>query len=137
MDRVRIRAREQVSNRREQPQESLQEVTPAPPGEAGVQKFVHSITVRYSTNLYGTVHNMVESAHIAQDFTYLSSSDFVRAALRAYKNGMVLTEVSTDGAKRETKLRVDDELYRFYQSLPKGIRSKLVERAIRTLIKNA
>ncbi|MDD9999674.1 MAG: hypothetical protein OXQ89_18195 [Rhodospirillaceae bacterium] len=137
MDRVRIRAREQVSNRREQPQEYLQQVTPAAPGEAGMQKFVHSITVRYSTNLYGTLHNMIESAHIAQDFTYLSPSDFVRAALRAYKNGMVLTEVSADGAKRETKLRVDDELYRFYQSLPKGIRSKLVERAIRTLIKNA
>ena len=46
-------------------------------------------------------------------------------------------ETSSGGAKRETKLRVDDELYRFYQSLPKDVRSKLLERAIRTLIKNA
>lgn len=137
MDRVKIRARKRVSNSWEQPQESLQQAAPAIPDEADVRRFAHSITVRYSTDLYSTVHNMIESAHIAQDFTYLSSSDFVRAALRAYRDGMVLTEVSADGAKRETKLRVDDELYRFYRSLPKGVRSKLVERAIRTLIKNA
>lgn len=136
MDRVRIRAREQNRHRREQLQESLQQVTPAIRDEADARRFSYSITVRYSTNLYGTVHNMIESSHIAQDFTYLSPSDFVRAALRAYKEGMVLTEVGVDSAKRETKLRVDEELYRFYQSLPKGIRSKLLERAIRTLIKN-
>ncbi len=130
MDRVRIRAREQTRG-------ALQQAAPAAWDETDARRFTHSITVRYSINLYSTVRNMIESALIAQDFTYLSPSDFVRAALRAYKEGMVLTEVSADGAKRETKLRVDDELYRFYQSLPKGIRSQLLERAIRTLLKRA
>ena len=136
MDRVRIKAREQIRDRQEQPRAPLQQVAPELRDGADARRFTHSITVRYSTYLYSTVHNMIESAHIAEDFTYLSPSDFVRAALRAYKEGMVLTEISVDGAKRETKLRVDDELYRFYQSLPKGIRSKLLERAIRTLIKS-
>ena len=130
MDRVRIRAREQT-------RDALQQAASAAWDETDARRFTHSITVRYSINLYSTVRNMIESALIAQDFTYLSPSDFVRAALRAYKEGMVLTEVSADGAKRETKLRVDDELYRFYQSLPKGIRSQLLERAIRTLLKRA
>lgn len=130
MDRVRIRAREQIRG-------ALQQAASAAWNEADTQRLTHSITVRYSMNLYSTVRNMIESALIAQDFTYLSPSDFVRAALRAYKEGMVLTEVSAGDAKRETKLRVDDELYRFYQSLPKGIRSQLLERAIRTLLKRA
>ena len=136
MNRVRIKAREQTRGRQEQPRESLQQAAPPVWDETGARRFPYSIAIRYSTNLYSTVHNMIESAHIVQDFTYLSPSDFVRAALRAYKEGMVLTEISAGGTKRETKLRVDDELYRFYQSLPKGIRSKLLERAIRTLIKN-
>ena len=132
MDRVKIKARD----RQEHPRAPSQHLAPEIRDEADARRFTHSITVRYSTHLYITVHNMIESAHIAQDFTYLSPSDFVRAALRAYKEGMALTEISANGAKRETKLRVDDELYRFYHSLPKGIRSKLLERAIRTLIKS-
>jgi hypothetical protein len=44
----------------------------------------YSITVRYDTLLYDTLQNMIRSAHTAQDFTYTSLADFIRAALRAY-----------------------------------------------------
>src|SRR5438045_1441041 len=76
----------------------------------------HSITVRYGTLLYDTVQNMIRSSHTAQDFTYASPADFIRTALKAYKDGMVLTELEQDGPKLETSIRVDQELWLFYKT---------------------
>lgn len=73
---------------------------------------------------------MIRSAHTAQDFTYASPADFIRAALRAYKNGMALTELDQGGAKLETSLRVDRDLWLFYKALPGRMRSKILERTI-------
>ena len=95
----------------------------------------YSITVRYDTFLHDTLQNMIRSSHTAQDFTYASLADFIRAALRAYKDGMVLTEVDQGGPKLETSLRVDRELWLFYKSLPGRMRAKILERVIRTFIK--
>ena len=95
----------------------------------------YSITVRYGTFLYDTLQNMIRSSHTAQDFTYTSPADFIRAALRAYKDGMVLTELDQSGPKLETSLRVDRELWLFYKSLPGRMRSKILERVIRTFMK--
>jgi Arc/MetJ-type ribon-helix-helix transcriptional regulator len=135
MERVRIKARERSGKKLAALREVSQDITPAARDTSESQGFNHSITVRYGTMLYDTIQNAVESAHATQDFTFVSPSDFVRAALKAYKEGMSLTELDIPGAKRETKLRVDDELYQFYQELPKGMRSRLLERAIRTYIK--
>jgi hypothetical protein len=96
----------------------------------------YSITVRYDTMLYDTLQNMIRSAHTAQDFTYPSLADFIRAALRAYKAGMVLTELDQKGPKTETSLRVDRELWLFYKSLPGRMRAKILERVIRTFMKH-
>jgi hypothetical protein len=95
----------------------------------------YSITVRYDTLLYDTLQNMIRSSHTAQDFTYTSLADFIRAALRAYKNGMVLTELDQNGPKLETSLRVDQDLWHFYKDLPGRMRSKILERVIRTFMK--
>jgi uncharacterized protein (DUF4415 family) len=95
----------------------------------------HSITVRYDTLLYDTLQNMILSSHTAQDFTYTSIADFIRAALRAYKDGMVLTELDRNGPKTETSIRVDQDLWLFYKSLPRRMRTKILERAIRTFMK--
>jgi hypothetical protein len=78
---------------------------------------------------------MMRSAHTAQDFTYTSIADYIRAALVAYKDGMVLTELDQHGPKMETSLRVDKELWLFYKTLPDRMRSKILERAIRTFMK--
>jgi hypothetical protein len=94
----------------------------------------YSITVRYDTLLYDTLQNMIRSAHTAQDFTYTSLADFIRAALRAYKDGMVLTELDQSGPKMETSLRVERDLWLFYKSLPGRMRSKILERVIRTFM---
>jgi hypothetical protein len=108
-------------------------------GESSVEKDLtrYSITVRYDTLLYDTLQNMIRSAHTAQDFTYTSLADFIRAALRAYKNGMVLTELDQSSPKMETSLRVDRDLWLFYKSLPGRMRSKILERAIRTFMKQS
>jgi hypothetical protein len=97
----------------------------------------YSITVRYDTLLYDTLQNMIRSAHTAQDFTYTSLADFIRAALRAYKAGMVLTELDQNGPKTETSLRVERDLWLFYKSLPGRMRSKILERAIRTFMRQS
>ena len=95
----------------------------------------HSITVRYDTFLYDTLQNMIRSSHTAQDFTYASLADFIRAALKAYQDGMVLTEQDQGGPKLETSLRVNRELWLFYKSLPSRLRAKILERVIRTFMK--
>jgi hypothetical protein len=97
----------------------------------------YSITVRYDTLLYDTLQNMIRSAHTAQDFTYTSLADFIRAALRAYKDGMVLTELDQSGQKMETSLRVERDLWLFYKSLPGRMRSKILERVIRTFMRQS
>jgi hypothetical protein len=101
--------------------------------EKGGQRY--SVRVRYDTILYDTLQNMIRSSHAAQDFTYPSLADFIRAALQAYKDGMVLTELDQNGPKVETSLRVDRELWQFYKSLPDRMRPKILERVIRTFVK--
>jgi hypothetical protein len=101
--------------------------------EKGGQSY--SVRVRYDTILYDTLQNMIRSSHAAQDFTYPSLADFIRAALQAYKDGMVLTELDQNGPKVETSLRVNRELWQFYKSLPDRMRPKILERVIRTFVK--
>ena len=112
---------------------------PVTAGDSKAKKdnFQYSITVRYGTLLYDTLQNMIHSSHTAQDFTYTSLADFIRAALRAYEEGMVLTELDQNGPKTETSLRVDRELWLFYKALPGRLRSKILERAIRTFMKQS
>src|SRR5882672_2269620 len=112
---------------------------PVTAGERRAEKDTlrYPITVRYDTLLYDTLQNMMRSAHTAQDFTYTSLADFIRAALRAYKDGMVLTELDQNGPKMETSLRVERDLWLFYKALPGRMRSKILERAIRTFMKQS
>ena len=116
-------------------------VAPAAPAAAVQEETArggsyHSITVLYDTLLYDTLPHMIRSSHTAQDFTYPSLADFIRAALRAYKDGMVLTELDQNGPKRETSLRVDRELWLFYKALPGRMRSKILEWVLRTFMKH-
>ena len=59
-----------------------------------------TITTQFNTLLYTTIRNMLESAHAAQDFTFTSVSDVIRAALQAYQEGMPLTELVEKGPKK-------------------------------------
>jgi hypothetical protein len=107
---------------------------PAPePKRAGAYREV--IGIRCHTMLYNSIQNMLSASHAAQDFTYTSAVDFIRSALQAYKDGMVLTELDQKGEKTALTIRTDAELKNFYTSLPDRFRTKILERAIRTYMK--
>ncbi len=95
-------------------------------------------TLNFQINaiLYNTIQNIISSLHTSQDFTYVSASDFIRKALLSYKDGMELTELDEKGDKINTSIRVDQDFKDFYSNLPDRMRSKLIERSIRTYIKN-
>ena len=96
----------------------------------------HSITIQCNALLYNTLQNKIKALHTGNDFTYTSVTDLIRAALLAYQSGMELTEIEQPGKKKQTSIRVDDSLYKFYKSLPNQLRTKILEKAIRTFIKN-
>ena len=98
--------------------------------------YEHSITIQCNTLLYTTLQNTVKALHTGNDFTYTSVTDIIRAALKAYQEGMELTEIDQSGKKKQTSIRVDNSLYKFYKSLPNQLRTKIIEKAIRTYIKN-
>ena len=98
--------------------------------------YEHSITIQCNALLYTTLQNTIKALHTGNDFTYTSVTDIIRAALKAYQEGMELTELEQPGKKKQTSIRVDDSLYKFYKSLPNQLRTKILEKAIRTFIKN-
>ena len=102
----------------------------------GANTYDHSITIQCNTLLYTTIQNTVKALHTGNDFTYTSCTDIIRAAIKAYQEGMELTEIDQSGKKKQTSIRVDDSLYKFYKSLPNQLRTKIIEKAIRTYIKN-
>ncbi|HEY9828761.1 MAG TPA: hypothetical protein V6D19_25345 [Stenomitos sp.] len=98
--------------------------------------FTHSVTVQCNTLLYTTLQNMIASAHTGNDFTYTSVADVIRASLQAYKDGMELTELEERGTKKQTSIRLSTELYEFYKTWPSQLRTKILERVIRTFLSN-
>jgi len=78
---------------------------------------------------------MLAASHTAQDFTYTSIADLIRAALAAYRDGMPLTELEEKGEKLTTTIRVDRAIKDFYSSLPDRMRVRLLERALRSFLK--
>ena len=98
--------------------------------------YEHSITIQCNALLYTTLQNTIEALHTGNDFSYTSVTDMIRAALKAYQEGMELTEIDQSGKKKQTSIRVDNSLYKFYKSLPNQLRTKIIEKAIRTYIKN-
>ena len=98
-------------------------------------QFQYMIAIRCNSMLYNTIQNMLTASHASQDFTYTSVTDFIRHSLEAYREGMVLTELEEKGEKMFTTLRVDRVTQDFYRSLPDRMRVKILERAIRTFLK--
>jgi hypothetical protein len=85
--------------------------------------------------LYNTMQNMLSVAHTVQDFTHTIIADVIRAALGKYQQGMRLTEMDEPGDKLMTTVRVDRGTRDLYASLPARMRTKILERALRTFLK--
>ena len=99
--------------------------------------YTHLITIQCNILLYTTLQNTIQAMHTAGDFTYTSVADLIRSALMAYQKGMKLTETPTTGAKKQTSIRVNESLCQFYKGLPDQMRSKILERVIRTFMKES
>jgi hypothetical protein len=98
--------------------------------------YTQSLSIRCNTLLYTTIQNWLTVAHTAQDFTYTSVADVIRGALESYRQGMQLTELDELGDYKQTTIRVTKIQAEFYRGLPSQMRRKILERAIRTFIKN-
>jgi Arc/MetJ-type ribon-helix-helix transcriptional regulator len=96
----------------------------------------YTITLQFNTLLYTTLQNMISSAHTSNDFTYASVADVIRTALQAYADGMELRELDEKGERRNISIRMTKSQHDFYKSLPSRMGRKLVERAVRTFLKN-
>ena len=114
----------------------LEPVPEAPKPSPLVATHDYTITLQFNTLLYMTLQNMISSAHTANDFTYTSVADVIRTALQAYADGMELTELDEKGDRRNISIRMTKSQYDFYKSLPNRMGRKLVERAVRTFLKN-
>ena len=73
------------------------------------------MTLNFQINaiLYNTIQNIISSLHTSQDFTYVSSADFIRKTLCSYKVGIEFTELGEKGEKINTSVGVDQDLKDF------------------------
>ena len=94
------------------------------------------ITVRLSILLIDTLKNIIISNKAGGNFEYTNVSDLIRNALNSYKNGMILIVQRTKDEKKETSLRVTQELKDFYSNLLQNTKSEIIERAVNTYIKH-
>jgi hypothetical protein len=128
---MELKARKKAAASRKQsaPRQRRRDPQPKP------DSYPYLLTIRCNTLLYNTLQNMLSSAHTAQDFTFTSVADVIRAALAKYQQGMRLTEMDEPGEKLMTTVRVDRGTRDFYASLPARLRTKILERALRTFLK--
>lgn len=104
--------------------------------EDSAELMIEVLPIRLNEVLYNTIRNSIIASHAALDFTHTSVADVVRNALQAYKDGMEPVELAQEGKKVATTVRVSAELKEFYDNMPNRMRTKLVERAVRTYLKN-
>lgn len=98
----------------------------------GIGGYPHDLSVRINALLYEVVDDFVISANTGGDYRYTSTADFIRAALHDHKEGKKLETRAESGQKKRMTLRVDDGLKAHYEGLPRGKRTEILERAIRT-----
>jgi hypothetical protein len=133
---MKLRARDQkkASQEPEQAKSDTKEISAQV--EEKKQAYTELIQIQVNTLLYDTLQNMVNVSITGQDFSFTSVTDFIRAALEAYKNGMKLIEQDQPGDRKQTSMRVTKELHEFYKTIPNRLKRTVLERAIRTFIKN-
>ncbi|WNE40882.1 MAG: hypothetical protein mread185_000339 [Mycoplasmataceae bacterium] len=97
-----------------------------------------TITWRCPNLLLTRAKNSLVSKKNSGNYSLANFSDLVRQSLLAYQQGMKLTEPRDDNSPRKViAVCLDQELFNFYNSLPAGNRSAILERVLASyLIKN-
>jgi predicted DNA-binding antitoxin AbrB/MazE fold protein len=96
----------------------------------------YTIPIRVNSSLYDTLQESLDSLNTLGDYSYTSIADIIRKSLVAYQEGMELTEIALNsGDKITTSIRVDENVYKFHKKLPNRKKTEILERAVRTFIK--
>ncbi|MDR1670309.1 MAG: hypothetical protein LBR43_01100 [Spiroplasmataceae bacterium] len=75
--------------------------------------------------------NSLISRQAGGDYSLTNFSDLIRQSLLAYQNGMTLTEQRDNNSpKKEISFRLENGLLEFYNSLPTGSRTAILERVL-------
>ncbi len=131
--KIKAREKQKKSTTKEADSSTKQPIEQRAKAES--KSYPYPITIQCNTLLYTTIQNTVKTMHTANDFTYTSVTDVIRAAIKAYQEGMELTELERKGKKKQTSIRLEETSYNFYKELPDQMRTKIIERAIRTFLK--
>jgi hypothetical protein len=94
--------------------------------------FTHVTQIRIDAHLFDSIHNAVESAIFGGDYSIESASHFIREALKDHATGTPLKMAHENGVKKSLSIRINEDLKRFWDTLPKRHRNNILERAIRT-----
>lgn len=96
-----------------------------------------TITWRCSEFLIEKAKNSLISRQNSGDYSITNFSDLIRQSLIAYQQGMPLTNQRQHGEKtKEISVRLDNNLYNFYNTLPKGSRVAILERVLASYLNN-
>ncbi len=96
-----------------------------PAGSAG-----RRINPTVSTAVIAEARNALEAAHTSGDYRYQSVGDLIRAAFRAYGDGLRLTLQARPGSRKRHTVELPAELFERYQGLPSRSRGLILERAL-------
>jgi hypothetical protein len=96
------------------------------------EAFTYITQIRIDAQLFESLNNAVESAIFGGNYSIQSASHFVREALKEHASGTPLKVAHQNGSKKSLSLRLNEQLKNFWDTLPKGHRNNILERAIRT-----
>lgn len=96
----------------------------------------YSRQIRINIHLFETIQNAVHSAISGGNYRYGSAADFIREAIKDYAENKQLLVGVKEGVRKLMSLRLDEDLKRFWDSLPDRQRPNILERAIRTKLLN-
>jgi hypothetical protein len=96
-----------------------------------------ALVCQLSEPLITKCRNLLQSKHLAGDYTYSNVSDLIRQSLESYRTGtpLVSPRPLTD-RRKYVGLTLTPELMDFYQTLPAGHRTEILERCLVTYLNN-
>ncbi len=83
-----------------------------------------------SADAIAQAQNALEAAQASGDYRHQSVADLVRAALRAYADGLALTQQATGGRSKRHTVELPEDLFALYVKLPSRSRGVIIERAL-------
>jgi len=97
-------------------------------------KGIH-LTLLIDPELNVKIKNTLRAKWVGGDFKYTSFSQVVRVALEEYKNGKLKIVEYGGVGKKQVSVRFPKELLNFYNTIPRGQRSFIINSLLNTYLK--